>query len=375
MPNQLIILQPINLCNLNCSYCYVPGRRDPAKMSEDILEASIKHVFNSPKTVYDDTLTFLWHAGEPLAAGIEYYQKSVNYIKKYNTDNRRINFAIQTNATLINQAWCDFFKKHHFDVGISVDGPKFIHDNQRRDWLNHGSFDRVMKGVELLKTNGIELASISVITDYTLDHVEEFYQFFKENKFVRLAINIDENESIHTTSSFNNLSPELINRYKNFMSKLYDLWIQDHRSIKIREFEDMLSFIVFKKSSDENVIAMDATAFSIITISKTGDINTFSPEMAGGTAANSKEFIIGNVLEINSFDDLIENPNFRKQLTSIGKGINNCANVCEYFELCGGGSPTNKYYETGSFEATETMHCKLTKQALTDVVLDKISVC
>ncbi|MES2217090.1 MAG: cyclophane-forming radical SAM/SPASM peptide maturase GrrM/OscB [Pseudomonadota bacterium] len=375
MINQLIILQPINLCNLNCSYCYVPGRRDSTKMGEEILETSIKLLFNSPLVIHNNILTILWHAGEPMAVGIEYYQKAVELIQKYNVENKKLVLAIQTNATIINQEWCDFFKKYNFEVGISIDGPKFIHDKQRRDWNNRGSFDRVLRGAKLLQENGMDLNAIVVLTNDSLDYPEEIYQFFKNNKFTSFGFNIDENESIHTSSSFSNLSANHINRFKNFLSKLYDLWVQDHRAIEIREFIETFNYFAFKKDNqNSHILSTDATAFSIITITKNGDINTFSPEMAGGIATNEKEFTIGNVLNIASFDELVENANFKKQLQGVLKGIENCANSCNYFELCGGGSPSNKYYEKGTFEATETMYCKLSKQTLIDVIFEKTSL-
>ncbi len=344
-------------------------------MGDDILEASIKLLFCSPEVIYNDVLTILWHAGEPLAVGIEYYQKAVDLIEKYNIDDKKLVLAIQTNGTIINQAWCDFFKKYNFEVGISIDGPQFIHDKQRRDWNDHGSFDRVMRGAKLLLENGLGLNAIAVITNDSLDYAKEIYEFFKVNKFTSFGFNIDENESTHTSSSFTDLSDDHINRFKNFLSTLYDLWVQDHRAIEIREFIETFNYFGFVKDNPNSyILSTDSTAFSIITISKTGDICTFSPEMVGGTASNENEFTIGNVLDISSFDELRENLNFKKQLRSILKGMENCASNCNYFSVCGGGSPSNKYYETGSFEATETMYCKLSKQTLVDVLLEKTSV-
>lgn len=373
MINQLVILQPINLCNLNCSYCYVPGRRDPTQMNEKILEASVKHIFNSPETVYSENVSVVWHAGEPLAVGMDYYEKAIDLIKRYN-NSKKIGLSLQTNGTLINQAWCDFFKKHNFDIGISIDGPQFIHDKHRKDWKNKGSFERAMRGARIMKENNMDLHAISVLTSDGLDYPEEVYNFFKENKFSSFGFNIDEHENQNTASSFSTLSVDLIDRYKRYLSKLYDLWVQDHRSIEIREFNEVLGYITFKKHNSVNhVLTTESTAFSIITISKTGNITTFSPELAGGVSGNENEFVIGNVLEINSFDDLIENSNYKKQASSISQGIINCARSCEYFDLCGGGAPSNKYYEKGSFAATETNYCKLTKQLLIDVVLEKLS--
>lgn len=127
----LLIIQPIDLCNLNCSYCYLPGRRDPALMSDSVLEASIKCTFNSSLVEpinNNDNLAIVWHSGEPLAAGIDFYHKAIQLIKTHNSNNIIVRNQIQTNATLINQAWCDFFVANDFEVSVSLDGPQFLHD-------------------------------------------------------------------------------------------------------------------------------------------------------------------------------------------------------------------------------------------------------
>lgn len=380
MLNSLIVIQPIDLCNLNCSYCYVPGRRNPKVMSDAVLDSCARVIFNSSVTASDnpkDAIRISWHAGEPMTVGIKFYERAIQYLRKYGHDSPFI-MNIQTNGTLINQEWCDFFRENQFEVTVSIDGPEHIHDYCRKDWKGRGSFYKVIKGIDLLRKNNLPLRALSVLTDYSLDYPDEIYAFFKEHEFSYVGFNAEEQEAYNQHSSFGSYkSPntkQLSLRFKTFMSRIFDLWEADRRPFELREFNELIDIIVRFKASDfnEGILNSPSIAFSIITISKDGDITTFSPEMAGGTAENPKKFVIGNVSEIQSFDELEKNDNFLHQRDAIFQGIRNCAKECHYFSLCGGGCPANKFYENSNFESTKTMACILTKQIISDVVIEKL---
>lgn len=383
MINKLIVLQPISLCNLNCSYCYVVGRRDPKLMSEDVVDACARVIFNSSVVTPhgpQDKILISWHAGEPLAAGIDFYQKAVDTFKRHNHQNIPYTMNIQTNAVLLNDAWCDFFKANDFTVSMSVDGPEFIHNRFRVDWKNKGSFDRVLKGMRYLKKHKIPLTAICVITEESLSFPDEIYTFFRDHHFTSVGFNVDEKEGTHAQSTYesssidSSISPHTLEKFKQFFTRLFELWKRDGKPFSIREFDHLLLKMGFYAKHDYEtfVFATESIAFANIGITKTGDIVTFSPELAAGTPDDPKKFVIGNVLDIQSFDELEQNANFQSQLKEITQSIRNCAQECEYFDLCGGGTPANKFYEKGSFEATETNFCILTKKMMTDVVLEQL---
>jgi uncharacterized protein len=110
----LVVMQPLDMCNLNCSYCYLPGRKNPALMTAEVMEASFKAIFQSsfvnPINSFDK-LTIVWHAGEPLIAGIDYYERALAMIDKHNINKIKVLPDLQSNGTLLNQEWCDFIKK------------------------------------------------------------------------------------------------------------------------------------------------------------------------------------------------------------------------------------------------------------------------
>lgn len=377
----MVILQPTSFCNLNCKYCYVPHRRDTTVMGDQVLEATIRHIFNSNLITANrskDPLIIVCHAGEPLVVGKAFYQKALDIIKKYDTGTLPYTFEIQTNAVLINQDWVDFFMQNNIKVSVSIDGPESIHNKNRRTWNDKGSFAKVMKGIETLKRNNIPLRGIAVITKDSLAQPDAMYSFFKDNDFQSICFNIDELNGDNANTSYsvpetNYLDPGIKQQFESFFARLFELWLGDNQQLNIREFSTILQIIFMKKTNALEIFANDsAIAFASLTIATNGNITTFSPELASGLPGDLDAFTIGNVLDINSFDDLRHSPIFEKQLTAIGTGIKNCAATCEYFDFCGGGSPANKMYETGSFETTETIACQLRQQVLHDLVVNKL---
>jgi uncharacterized protein len=375
---ELIVLQPSSFCNIDCKYCYLPDRKVTSLMPEFVLEEIIRKILKSP--LLSNEVMFLWHSGEPLAVGISYYEKALKFINQYNVNNRKIICAIQTNAILINQAWCDFFKNNLFRIGISLDGPEFLHDKNRVTRKGKGTFHKVMKSVSILKENNIKLAAICVVTRETLEYPNELFNFFLTNGFSRLSLVIEETIGENIESSLNesgniSLSTETKTKYADFMKVLFNLWVLNKNIIHIREFVELCNRIsknTKKPSFDPE--PQEVKALKIITIQKNGDISTFCPELAGGIKDNQSKFVIGNMLNIHDLEQVITNENFLQINSSVNIGTQNCKNSCQYFKLCGGRSPAIKMYENGSFESTTTKHCLLHRQILADTVISSIKL-
>lgn len=365
------LIQAIDLCNLNCSYCYLPGRKDPTPMSHAILEKTLSLIFGWDRV--GDKIRIDWNAGEPLTAKMAYYEFAFGRIQKENTRGIVVEQNIQTNATLLTPEWCAFLCKHKVGVGISVDGPDFIHDRYRKNWKNKGSHLLVQKGIQCLKEYRSQLSAVCVLTNYSLDFPDEIFDYFVSNGFKSVGFNIEELEGFnHTSSLFSdkNISEEIACRYLQFMTKLYARWKQNPEKIEIREFiqfRKKFSQIYFGKSLQ--LLQPETRFLDVITISKTGNLFAFSPELSGGIATDPNAFVVGNVMEIDSFNDIERHPNFIKLNQEIQTGVKMCKDSCEYFPVCGGGFPVNKYSENKTFESTETGQCKLSIQLLADFLL------
>ena len=175
------MIKPVgSLCNLDCDYCYYLGKADlyngcQPRMSDELLERYISQYIEA---VQVPVVTFCWHGGEPLLAGIDFYEKAVALQEKYR-GTKRIENSLQTNGLLMNAEWCDFFRRNNFLIGISIDGPKDIHDTYRRDKGGHPTFDRVMRAVEMMAVSGVEYNTLSTINDRCAGRGREVYQFMR----------------------------------------------------------------------------------------------------------------------------------------------------------------------------------------------------
>ena len=175
------MIKPVgSLCNLDCDYCYYLGKADlyggrQPKMSDELLERYISQYIEA---VQVPTVTFCWHGGEPLLAGIDFYEKAVALQNRYR-GNKQIENSLQTNGLLINPDWCDFFRQNNFLIGLSLDGPKEIHDAYRHDRGGQPTFDRVMRGLEMMATSGVEYNTLSTINDRCAGQGKRVYQFMR----------------------------------------------------------------------------------------------------------------------------------------------------------------------------------------------------
>ncbi len=187
-----VMLKPVgSACNLNCEYCYYlekehlyPSTKSQI-MSDALLEKFTEQYLNSQT---QNEVMFTWHGGEALLRPISFYKKALELQKKYGRG-RHIKNVLQTNGTMLNDAWCEFFKENNFLIGISIDGPQEFHDEYRRNKGGLPTFVKVMKGIQLLKKHGVEYNAMAVVNDYNADYPVEFYRFFKELdcRFIQFA--------------------------------------------------------------------------------------------------------------------------------------------------------------------------------------------
>ncbi|MBD2598006.1 GRRM system radical SAM/SPASM domain protein [Nostoc spongiaeforme FACHB-130] len=365
---ELVVIQPTPFCNLDCDYCYLPNRQSQAQMSLDLIEPIFKNLFASQ--LIEQEFTVVWHAGEPLSIPISFYNAAFQTINQLNQDcnqNRcTIHQAIQTNGTLINQAWCDLFKSSQVQIGISLDGLDFIHDAHRKTRKGLGTHASTMRGISLLKANNIDFHVITVLTQDSLDYPEEMFNLFMEHDIRNIGFNIDEKIGCHHSSSFKGLDIE--KRYYYFIKHFYELIKNENWYLKIREFEGIRNKICYGIT---NEIKGQFTPFTIISIDYEGNFSTFSPELLSMKDVLYGDFIFGNVKD-DRFESVCATDKFQIINQAIQNGVDLCQHTCPYFSVCGGGSPANKYFENGLFNSTETMYCRYTTKILTDIILGDI---
>lgn len=175
------LVKPIgSTCNLDCQYCYYLDKADlyegrQACMNDELLEAYIRQYIEGNDV---PVITFCWHGGEPLMTGLDFYRRAVELQKKY-AGEKKIENTLQTNGTLITEEWCRFFADNNFLVGLSIDGPRDIHDAYRTNKGGEPTFDKVMKAVELMTRHKAEFNTLSVVNNLSEGRGAEVYQFMK----------------------------------------------------------------------------------------------------------------------------------------------------------------------------------------------------
>lgn len=176
----LMIKPAGSLCNLDCHYCYYLDKaeiyhgRQP-RMSEQVLETLTKQYIESNDV---PEVTFNWHGGEPLVMGLDFYRKAVERQQKY-AGGKIVHNTLQTNGTLITPEWADFFRENDFLIGISIDGPADIHDKFRKDKGGQNTFDKVMRGVNLLRQRGVQFNTMTTVNKASEGRGAEVYRFLK----------------------------------------------------------------------------------------------------------------------------------------------------------------------------------------------------
>ncbi|HEY5742003.1 MAG TPA: cyclophane-forming radical SAM/SPASM peptide maturase GrrM/OscB [Terrimicrobiaceae bacterium] len=376
MSIQRVIMQPTSFCNLDCSYCYVPDRLVKGSMTTDTLAHFFRVLFSSDVS---EECRIVWHSGEPLVAGTAFYRQMFAIQRRYNQGGRRIAHGIQTNGTLINEDWCALFKEFDISIGISLDGPAFMHDRHRVDRSGRGSFHQVIRAINLLRQWEIPHNVLSVLTRESLDYPEEYFDFLVENNIACSGFNIEEtNVQTKRSSMVTKEEPsrrDLTSRYKHFVATLFELWKQHYRTIEIRELSQMYHIVneksknpAFRRTSQEQF------GMEVLNIKKNGDVSTFSPELIEGNDGDRDAFVLGNVSQLTCFEELLATPKYKTIDAEVQAGIEKCQKRCVYFDFCGGGHLSAKYFEHGTFDCTETEFCKLHRQALVDVVIDNLSL-
>lgn len=367
-PMHLVVIQPTSFCNLNCDYCYLPDRHLKHSLSLDLIEPIFKNLFTS--RFFQKDFTVCWHAGEPLAVPVSFYDAAFDRIQQadrnFNTTPYQVFHSIQTNGVLINQAWCDCFKRHNIHVGISIDGPEFLHDVHRKTRTGLGSHASVMRGISWLQKNQIPFNVISVLTQDSLDYADEIFNFFIENGITDVGFNMEETEGVHRLSSLDTAENEA--RYRAFMQRFWKLTAQTNEAFKLREFEAVCSLIY----TDTRLNNTDMSKpFVIVSIDHQGNFSTFDPELLSVKTEQYGDFVFGNVL-FDSLESICYTEKFQSIYREMAAGVNHCQETCQYFGVCGGGAGSNKYWENGTFNSTATKACNYRIKVVTDIVLDAL---
>jgi uncharacterized protein len=372
VPIQLLVLQPTPFCNLDCDYCYLPSRLSTRRLSTEALTRILRAVLESGRV--GPELSIVWHAGEPLVLPVHYYEQAFAAVAEVCGDRLAVRHSFQTNAVLLSPEWCGFIRRHGVSVGVSLDGPAFIHDRHRRTRSGRGTHGAVMRGIGLLQAAGVDFHVIAVVTSDSLDHPDAIIDFFLAQGIRKLGFNVEEIEGANPSSSLG--GEEALDRYRRFLRRLYDRMKQAGGALTIREFDHALGAVLRPRpllhhGPAQVPLNIQTLPYGIVTVDCEGRFTTFSPELLGNESRRYGDFVIGNLQEV-SLEAARRGERFQAMLRDVNAGVDRCRESCEYFNVCGGGAPANKFAEHGTFASGETMYCRLAIQAPIDIVLSDL---
>lgn len=226
-----LLMKPVGArCNLRCDYCYYlekselyPGQ-SALSMTDELLERFIREFIAAQS---GPCIRFDWHGGEPTLLDPDTFRKIVRWQKKY-AGARQIANSLQTNGTLLTHEWCNFFHENNFLIGLSLDGPAHVHDRYRRDVHGNPTFERVMQGLELLKSHRVEWNVLAVVSDYSALYPLEIYRFFKSigSHYIQFAPVVERIKADDKTNAV--LAPWSVDPllYGHFLNAIFDEWVQ-----------------------------------------------------------------------------------------------------------------------------------------------------
>lgn len=347
-----VIMQPTTLCNLACTYCYLPLRGDDRKMPVAVASAVAGAVNGWARA---GRFSVVWHGGEPLAAGRDHFAALLAPFDP------GVEHHVQTNATLIDDAWCEFFIAHRVRVSVSVDGPR----SRNADRITRGgrlAYDRVLRGVGALRRHGIGFSALCVVGRPEPGLATELYDYFLNLGCEVLGINIEEMEGVNERSNAFDAAA-----VTEFWAELVGAWRRDPR-IHLREVEWSLRYAAAVLDGTEDLV-LPRQLDPIPTIGYDGSVVLLSPELAGFSDPRYGDFSSGNVLT-TPLPQILSAAEATPWVAEFLAGVASCRSVCPYFGFCGGAHAANRYFEHGRFDGTETNHCRNSKIRLLEGVLE-----
>lgn len=344
------------ICNLDCKYCFYLEKENlypkPHRwaMSEELLENYIRQYIDSQPS---DIVSFAWQGGEPTLLGLPYFRRIVE-LQALHAGGKTIRNAIQTNATLLDRAWGEFLRENDFLVGVSIDGPRELHDFYRVDKGGAPTFDKVMRGIGILKEHRVEFNTLTVVNRRNSAHPLEVYRFLKEigsgfMQFIpiveREALTAVPGELALIQPSFEGSSAVTAwsvesRAYGEFLAKIFDEWVRnDVGSTFVQHFDVALENWLGLEAS---LCVFRSTCGSAMAMEHTGDLYSCDHFVY-------PEHKLGNIAQ-TSLETLVASPQQatfgRNKLTTLPK----MCRECTYKFACHGECPKHRFLQTPNGE-------------------------
>lgn len=328
------IIKLTNFCNLKCKYCYTSDSAFFGNMSIQTL----RKVVNGVADYLDNTqsnhhFTFLWHGGEPLLMGKEFFKEIVNLQNDILPNDRYTNI-VQSNLTLLDEQYCNFFKENNFRLSTSIDGTIDVHDANRIYKNGGGSFLDVIDKLNLAKSYGLEISALLVLNKQNINKIEDIYNFFKKEKIDIVAGSLTLSGQALHNYEYVMISPK---EFASGIIKLFDMWFDDTDSPPVFiNLEDLVDSIIQNHPIECSHLKNCQKHF--ISISPNGNVYPCS-------RFEGSDLCYGNI-QNETFLEILQSKTRKAVIEQLDSRNKECKG-CEWITICNGGCMYHAYRQNG----------------------------
>ncbi|MBB1153539.1 cyclophane-forming radical SAM peptide maturase AmcB [Amycolatopsis dendrobii] len=341
-----IVVQPTTLCPMDCTYCYLSERHLKQEMTPLVAAAIADSIGSSWGPV-----EVVWHGGEPLAVGVERFVELLTPFEPLRKAGR-VRHQVQTGGGRpITDAWCDVFQLYEIGVGVSIDGPGAL-NRHRVDRGGHAMLGRTIASIDVLKRRSIPFTVLSVVGRDGTAQAGRVLDFLRDLGAPWVGFNVEAKEGANSDGQ----TPS-IDHARRFWHDAFE-WHRENPDMTVREVDRLIGY--FGLSREQR--AEDARHDPTPTIGWNGDVVLLSPELLGVRSTLYSDFIAGNVLS-DDLPTIIARSADLLYVQEFETGLENCKQTCEFFAFCQGLHAGDRFFEHGTFTATETDHCRNSVQA------------
>ena len=334
MPPISVLIKPASgICNMKCDYCFYcdEAKKRITKSYGFMTERTLKNVIRKTMLHADGMISYVFQGGEPTLRGLEFFEKVIEYQKQYNKNRVYVSNAIQTNGYALNEEWAKFFKENHFLVGFSLDGTKENHDLYRHNTEGEGTYDRILKSINLMDAYGVDYNILTVATKDTAEHISEIYKEYQTRgwdyqQYIACLDPLGEERGKNPYA----LTPV---QYGSFLIELFQLWYEDWKKKKqpyIRQFDNYIGILMGyqPESCDQRGSCGIQTV-----VEADGSVYPCDFYMLD-------EYYLGNLNE-HRIEDI---ERMRKEIEFIERSekVSEECRKCQYYRICRGGCQRNR---------------------------------
>ncbi|HEY0744825.1 MAG TPA: radical SAM protein [Chryseosolibacter sp.] len=342
-----LIVKATRQCNLRCTYCH-DWRARSKPMPFNVLATLIKKAI---ETSSYQRVDFIWHGGEPLLLGRKFFEKALLLQQKLKRKNQVIRNSLQTNGTLLNEEWCEFFTANNFHIGVSLDGPPELHNRNRKYASGKNSFEDVKRGIELLKRHQVQFGVLMVLNHSALElEVKDLFEFFTSLGAKSFSFLPARPDNIVGENTGEVATPDYVNpeEFTSFMKRIFNYWYAlDNPQIQIREITSITQMLMGGRA---NVCTLAGQCIGqYFHVEANGDLY-HCDKYLGDTS-----YFLGNIVR-QSFSDICTS---EKILALVENEKANIARLqaCPYFHFCNGGCPHDRYVAEKNYSNYDNTCC------------------